>query len=213
MPRLPLSISGAPLSDDLEVSHGGTSQSELYGDGNREIAVRTLIFKNAKLQEARGQIGSTAPLLGPWGTSTLELYYVCMYTMKRAPNARRRMHLCTCNRAPLRLQGLARPRELTRRNARLPGAVRERGIFLAGLRPAPPPFIPSDVKLWQTTSFQRLNELRRCTRLRGPCTFWNWPALSRCRHSVSSGNELRERMNFGNSARCTVLNTIEAILL
>lgn len=57
--------------DDPGVSHGGTSQeAELHGDGNREIAVRTLIFKNAKLQEARGQIGSTAPLLGPWGTST-----------------------------------------------------------------------------------------------------------------------------------------------
>ena len=37
--------------------------------------------------------------------------------------------------------------EPTGRNARLPGAVRERGIFLEGQRPAQPPFIPPDVKL------------------------------------------------------------------
>ena len=60
--------------DDPGVSHEGTSQeAELHGDGNREIAVRTLIFKNAKLQEARGQIGSTAPLLGPWGNEYYQL--------------------------------------------------------------------------------------------------------------------------------------------
>lgn len=40
-----------------------------------------------------------------------------------------------------------------------------RRIFVVGRAAAP--FIRSDVKLWQTTSSDRLNELRRCTRPRG----------------------------------------------
>lgn len=39
-----------------------------HRDGNREIALPTLIFKNAKLQEARGQIDPPAARRRPWGT-------------------------------------------------------------------------------------------------------------------------------------------------
>lgn len=83
-----------------------------------------LIFKKAKLQEARGQIGWT----GAVGKSTEER---CS-----------RMHLCTCNRASNRggwLAGWLAPDLVKRRrNARLPGAVRERGrgfLWWAVLRP------------------------------------------------------------------------------
>lgn len=53
--------------------------------GTAQIPVRTLIFKKAKLQEARGQIG-------------------CTGAVPRAVGKRRdsRMHLCTCNRGAQR---------------------------------------------------------------------------------------------------------------
>jgi len=60
--RFPLTFSG------FTVSQRGRDVAVAARDGNREIALATLIFKSAKLQEARGQIELPAAWRRPWGT-------------------------------------------------------------------------------------------------------------------------------------------------
>lgn len=96
-----------------------------------------------------------APFLGPWGSIA-----------HRGSS----VHLCTCNRGAqgwppdLRREGGTRD---FREQERCSWASRR--IFLVGRAAAP--FIRSDVKLWQTTSSDRLNELRRCTRPGGEALY------------------------------------------
>lgn len=96
-----------------------------------------------------------APFLGPWGSIA-----------HRGTS----VHLCTCNRGaqgwPPDLRRGGGTRDF-REQERCSWASRR--IFLVGRAAAP--FIRSDVKLWQTTSSDRLNELRRCTRPGGEALY------------------------------------------
>lgn len=47
---------GEEGEEEMERNEGRTERNQSRRDGNREIALATLIFKNTKLQEARGQI-------------------------------------------------------------------------------------------------------------------------------------------------------------